>query len=205
MGVYKLSGAGGLLTPRVNYTSMLAGNEAFELSSYQLISTTILEAAAPSVTFSNLGQYSSTYKHLQIRYASRGTNAESSNNLAFRLNGDSGNNYTYHVLEAGYSGSTVISGGATSQAKAIIGVSAGSATTANVFGAGVIDILDPFSTTKNKTLRSLSGNHSNDPVIGGARSALWMSTASVTSIILDHWITSNLVAGSRFSLYGIKG
>jgi hypothetical protein len=34
---------------------------------YELISSEILGTTAASVTFSSLGDYSSTYKHLQIR------------------------------------------------------------------------------------------------------------------------------------------
>ena len=75
---------------------------------------------------------------------------------------------------------------------------------ANAFGAGVYDILDPYSTTKNKTTRLFGGRGfvTGDHKIVLA-SGLWRNTASVTSI--DLVANDNFVTGSRFSLYGIKG
>lgn len=169
---------------------------------YELISTTLISSPASSVTF-NVSSFAANYRHLQIRYTARTDHALSSNNLGIRFNGDMGSNYAYLALEAGYSGSSVVSGGQTLD-KGLLGVSAGSATTANVFAGGVVDILDAFSASKNKTVRSLSGNRSNDSVLS-IRRVLWMSTAPINSITIDNWMASNLVTGSRFSIYGIKG
>jgi hypothetical protein len=77
--------------------------------------------------------------------------------------------------------------------------------TASSFGAGVIDILDPFSTTKNKTLRGLGGITSSEATNIALRSGSWASTSAVTSITCLPFSADNWVAGSRFSLYGIKG
>jgi hypothetical protein len=74
----------------------------------------------------------------------------------------------------------------------------------NNSSATVCDILDPFSTTKNTTIRSLSGH----PVGTSTRIALysgaWNNTASITSITLLAEGT-NYAATTRLSLYGIKG
>lgn len=180
-----------------------AGGVPAALPTYELISTTLLSSSTPSITF-NVSTFASEYKHLQIRYTVRADNPISSNNLGLRFNGDAGTNYAYRGMEAGYAGSTIISGAGTSSSKALVGVSAGNTTSGGVYGAGVIDLVDVFSNSKNKTIRSFSGNHSNDPVIS-FRSGLWMSTAPVTSITLDSWITANLVAGTRVSIYGIRG
>ena len=79
---------------------------------------------------------------------------------------------------------------------------ANSAATASAFGGGVVDILDPYSTTKNKTIRGLGGLAATNIAL---RSGSWASTDSVTSITCLPFSGGNWVAGSRFSLYGIKG
>jgi hypothetical protein len=79
---------------------------------------------------------------------------------------------------------------------------------ASVFGAGVVDILDAFSTTKNKTVRAFSGNYTaannlGDRQIVHLASGVYLSTTAINSLTL--YAANNLVAGSRFSLYGIRG
>jgi hypothetical protein len=182
----------------------LAGSGGGVASDYELIESVILGSSQSSVTFSSLDTYSSTYKHLQIRWTARSDRSGQDNDvLGIRFNGDSGSNYAFHRL--GGDGSSVFSESGTSQTLPAFGytVAAGT-TTSNSFGAGVIDILDPYSTTKNKTVRVLSG------LTGGRSwvflaSGLWMNTASATSITVDQLYGPNFIAGSRFSLYGIKG
>ena len=193
MGVYKLSGAGGLLTPRVNYASMLAGNEAFELSSYQLISSTILESAASSVNFSSLATYASTYKHLQIRSACM---VNASGNLPLiRFNGDTGSNYSSHYL--GATGSGMEYGAQLNGTSMFWGYFPASSSSTQAMGI-VTDILDAYSTTKNKTIRNFWGKEYVQLTSGN-----WRDTSAISSITILS--PNNFIAGSRFSLYGIKG
>jgi hypothetical protein len=181
LGIFSAAGAGGA-----------------PAGAYELIETYILGSAQPSVTFSSLGTYSSTYKHLQLRMTLRqDTNA---NEVRVRLNGDAGSNYRTHFLEG--TGSAVNSSGyAATYAGGYYAAASGDI--ANVFGAAVLDLLDPYSTTKNKTLRNLGGHAGSFDSIF-LTSNLWINTASLTSIEILA-ITSNWVSGSRFSLYGIKG
>jgi hypothetical protein len=170
---------------------------------YDLISTTILGSAAASVTFSSLGDYSSTYKHLQIRTAIRVSSGSGNNqDVQVRLNADSGANYAIHGLYG--NGSSALSYAVTSRTSVEIGTFPTSNFTANVFALAVIDFLDFYSATKNTTIRSFSGFAGGNQV--SLRSGLWNNTASVTSILLsENGTGSNFVIGSRFSLYGIKG
>jgi hypothetical protein len=169
---------------------------------YELISTEILTSFQSSVTFSNLGIYSSTYKHLQIRMVARDDRAIDINNIFFTLNGDTGANYSFHLLAG--TGSAVISDNGVSQSIGAAGTSLGTSGVANAFAPSILDILDPFSTTKNKTTRQFSGANSTASQI-----RLWSSnhrsTASMTSINLFPSGGSSFLAGSRFSLYGIRG
>jgi hypothetical protein len=181
LGILSAAGAGGVV----------AGD-------YELISSTILTGSLSSITFSSLGTYSSTYKHLQVRYLARDSRAVNANAAFFRFNADSGSNYSYHQLLG--DGSSVSSNASTSQTNGLFGVHIGANLTANSFGGVVADILDPYSTSKNTTTRSLSAAQGNSIRL---ISSAWYNTASITSleIISD---SGNFVSGSRFSLYGIR-
>jgi hypothetical protein len=168
---------------------------------YELISTTILGTATASVTFSSLGDYASTYKHLQIRTVARGNNASQNVAMDLRLNGDTSANYALHLLEG--TGSIVYSFAQTSTDVIFLTQIPANSFTANGFGAATTDILDAYSTTKNKTVRTLAG-------YGGSVNSIQMtsghrrSTDSTTSIQVFSR-SGSFIAGSRFSLYGIKG
>jgi hypothetical protein len=172
------------------------------LGDYELIETSILTSNQSSVTFSNLGTYSSTYKHLQIRFAARTASGGADDSARIRLNGDTGSNYALHQLLG--TGSSVISTNAASQTGSNIGIIAGGTAPTNSFGLGVIDILDPYSTTKNTTFRALTGLPDSSNLIS-LRSGLHISTAAISSITLTTASAANFAVGSRFSLYGIRG
>ncbi len=171
-------------------------------AAYELISTTVLGSSQASVTFSSLN--TGVYKHLQIRMTTRSSTTYG-DDVILRFNADSGSNYSHHLLVG--NGSAVNSYNGTTQTFIKGGYTAASDQTASAFGAGVIDILDPFSTTKNKTTRNLTGA----PLSGGSGSQVqlwsgaWYSTSAVTSITLTSYAAANFLTGSRFSLYGLRG
>jgi len=154
------------------------------LGDYELISTTILGSTTTSVTFSNLGDYSSTYKHLQLRMSSRTPSTELTGSyLTLRFNGISTTTYDNHWLfGSGTSAGAFNLVGAT---EIYLQRTTNSNSAANAFGAIVVDILDAYSSTKNKTLRYLGGSGVSTglwPVTVG--SGLWRNTSSVTSILV---------------------
>ena len=180
-----------------------AGAGGVAAGTYELIESQILTGTQASITFSNLGTYSSTYKHLQLRYVGRTSYAGNGESMYFRFNGDTGNNYSHHRLYGTGSGVSAVATSATSYIN--VGFIA-SGTGSSTFASGVVDILDTYSTTKNKTTRSLNGVH----ITTGAHlvsfgSGARYNTASITSIELFTETASNFVSGSRFSLYGIRG
>jgi hypothetical protein len=172
---------------------------------YELISTTVLGSSAASVTFSGLGTSAAAYKHLQIRLTSRVDSATNlQQDLFLQLNGDSANNYSQHQLY-GNNGSAGSSATASTN-KMYLGTSPTSLAPGSDFGAAIADIVDFQNTSKNKTMRSLAGEYSGTGVnaIVMLLSSAWYSTSAITSLtILPS--SSNIVAGSRFSLYGIRG
>jgi len=183
-----------------------AGGAAFS-SDYELISSTILGSSTPSVTFSSLDTYSSTYKHLQFRWTAKSTRASNSSDFFWQMNGDTTQaNYRAHLMYG--NGTTVQSfdiGSASIQYGFIMNSFPGN-TFANVFASGVTDILDAYA-TKNKTVRTLRGANlswfdgSGDI---GLASGVYLSTSALTSFTFKDRL-ANIEAGSRFSLYGLKG
>ena len=160
---------------------------------YELLETVTLSTDTATVSFTGLGAYSD-YKHLQIRSA---MGMVSNTNYDLRFNGDSTTgNYWFHYM-AGSGGS--VGSSAVLNRNAIRGRAINSST----FGASIIDILDFNSTAKIKTTRALDGNAlaSNQSIwfVSGA----WNSTSAITSITLSG-PTANILANSRFSLYGVK-
>jgi hypothetical protein len=170
---------------------------------YELIASEILTTTESSVVFSNLGDYSSTYKHLQIRYAARTSFASNGESIFMRINGDTGTNYSHHRLFG--NGASVTSVNSFNTSVINVGFVASGAGS-SIFGSGVVDFLDSYSTTKNKTTRSLNGIHiTNSDAVVSLGSGARYNTASITSLEFLSETSSNFVAGSRFSLYGIKG
>jgi hypothetical protein len=169
-------------------------------SDYELITTTVLTTDTASVTFSSLGTYSSTYKHLQIRVVARSSRSgETDSRITLQFN-TATSGYFAHELQG--DGSSVSSSGETSQSAIRIGFMTANDSDANAFGAAIIDVLDPYSTSKNTTFRSLTGATDLNRIRlnSGSRA----TTDSVTEIkLLDAF--ANFKTGSRFSLYGIKG
>ncbi len=182
-------------SPQIN--SMLAG---YQTNQFHHLETIRLGGNAASVEFTNLARYSD-YQHLQIRWTGRTNRAVANDRLYMTFNGDTGNNvYTHQLFGNGSSVSSGAGWGTTDSKVLMESALVGSSGTASAFGAGVMDILDPFETTKNKTIRALFGNQTTPRV--ELTSAVYLSTSSLTSLSFS--AIGSLVSGSRFSLYGIK-
>jgi hypothetical protein len=207
MGVYKLSTAGGLATPRTNYSSFLAGNPAVRFGAYESIATvTVGSGGSSSISFTSIP---STYKHLQVRFLAQDTRAGYYvGDMNMRFNSSS-TGYAFHLLTG--NGSAILIDKGTSYAEIYIGSGSIGTTTGGTFGAGVIDILDYTSTSKYKTTRTLVGNDHNGTggtgSLGGRitlTSGLWQNTNAINEITI-YGGTGNLAQYSSFALYGIKG
>lgn len=171
-------------------------------SDYELIETHIVSGTSTtSVTFGSLGTYSADYKSLQIRYLAKHSGQERS--MDIRFNNNTGANYARHALGTDGSGAG-FSFGSTSQTSMRLQDAVSTSTTANAFGAGVVDITDPFSTTRNKTLRAFYGITDSNTLLH-LTSGLFINTGSLTTIQFFIPSSGNWVAGSRFSLYGLRG
>jgi len=179
----------------------VAGAGGAAAGSYELIETTVLTDTQATVTFTNSSAWT-PYKHIQIRIAARTNRSAELDIVQIQMNGDTGSNYAWHQLYG--NGGSVQPGAGATQTNIRGGYITGASATTNSFGAGTIDILDINSTNKTKTIRSLIGHHSSGSYIVGLHSGLWNSTTAASSISL-FGISSSFIAGSRFSIYGIKG
>jgi hypothetical protein len=183
------------LTNNIFYRSMLAGNDAFfpEFESDEFLEEVVLTSSASSVTFSSLGTYATAgYKHLQIRAVFKTTRASSTSSFNVFLNSDTTfANYKGHGLYG--NGSAVVS-------------DAGLAIPypSQQVGAMVLDLLDFSSSTKNSTMRMLTGQGGGELNRIDLRSVLYNNTAAVTAIALSD-SNYEFASGSRLSLYGSKG
>ena len=197
-------GAGGSGIVIVRYPKAAVDNTT-DATSYELIGTILLTSAQSSVTFAGIP--ASLYKHLQLRASYRGAANLSGDNPQIQFNSDSTyTNYYTHWLYG--NGSSVAS--STNQSTNYHGVAiaqnmpdAGS--TANIYGSIVVDVLDAFNTSKNKTTRSLFGGTGYNMV--GLGSGAWFSTAAVSSITVVAYpgtLANSIASGSRFSLYGVR-
>lgn len=166
--------------------------------SFDLLETTILTTSTASIKFTGLGDYSG-YKHLQIRATTRTTRAATNDVVLLTFNGDTGANYAYHELRG--NGSSVTSGAGASQNNLRLSISQTSDNAANTFSPVVADILDFNSSTKNTTVRSLSGMTETNNFID-FRSGLYNDTSAITSFTLDNFGTGFEI-GTRVSIYGM--
>jgi hypothetical protein len=173
--------------------------------SFDLLESQVLTSNTASITFSNLNSsYGSSYQHLQLRVALRSNNAQIWEEVKLNFNGTT-SGYWSHILAGTGSGSPFSTDTGSASYIKPWAFAVGANATANTFGAAVIDILDPFETTKNKTVRTLGGRvPSNGETRIALSSGLWSNTAAVTSIVIAPEAGSQWVTGSRFSLYGIK-
>jgi hypothetical protein len=207
--IYKLS-ANSLALGRTNYRDFLMGNAVFNPWSPQgamdaLATVTVPSGGTSSITFSAIPQ--TGYSHLQIRAIARNNNSGGTSGYdqaILTFNGDTGNNYSDHYLEANGSGSPYAGSGTSQTGIWTIAASRASFTT-NVFGAGIVDILDYTSVNKNKTVRTLTGIDNNGSGFLTLFSGSWLNSSSpVNSITLVPQGSLNFVQNSQFSLYGIK-
>ena len=159
-----------------------------------------LDNVAGDVTIANIPQ---TFTHLQLRVFVR--SSFTSNNAAYAgiyFNGaPTANNYPNHVL-IGDGAFIASSANLTNNQFTPDAFAAPTATsTANVFASCIWDILDYTNTSKNKTIRVISGFDANGFGRVSLGSGFWTSTAAITQINVT--TVNNFVTGSRIDLYGI--
>lgn len=176
---------------------ILGSSGAVVGGSYESIATTVVgSGGASDITFTSIP---STYKHLQIRLTSI---LSDQNNIYMQVGAgsiDTGSNYAWHELYG--DGSSAAAGAGSSQS--FIKASYQASTSANIVSVAVIDVLDYASTSKNKTVRSLTGSDANGSGFIFLRSGLWQSTSAIDRIKL-YGQSGSFNQYTHAALYGIK-
>ncbi len=178
------------------YRSMLAGNPKMSYGAYDLISTTLISSDTGAIIFSDIPQ---TYKHLQLRVVSKSRDSAVSASMRIRFNDIATGSYRMHTLKG--DGLTVSSSNV-ALAQQFAFRTAGD--NADGFGVSIMDIANYADSVNYKTVRTMTTvPDSTDGREISLNSGLFLITAPVTSILFD--ALNDFIAGSRFSLYGIKG
>ena len=167
------------------------------------ISGITLTATTASISFNNIPQ---TYTHLQLRWVCRtnGSALSSWSGITFGLGYNSADTgYSDHYIQ---SAGTTPGSGTETLANRINGFGTVNSSVSNLFGSGIIDILDYTNTNKTKVIRMTDG-WDNNGATGTAtlRSGLWNSTSAITNITMGaENFAASYAVNSTFTLYGIK-
>ena len=183
----------------INPFAFAAADGDFE----SIATVTVGSGGASSIEFTSIP---GTYQHLQVRFMARSSRSGSATDglyLEYNSDTSSANYVRFHTL-----GGNGASASASAQASGVAAHNLGpnltaSSATANIFAAGVADILDYAVTTKNTTVRWFGGQDQNGSGNCELYSGLWLSTAAVTKLKFTVGI-GNFVQHSTFALYGIK-
>lgn len=154
-------------------------------------------------TFANIP---TTFSHLQLRLTGRSVSSQSTPyDAVITVNGANPTTFVTHRLSG--DGASVTASSVTSDNVFRAPLCIPNAFhTANVFGSVIFEILDYANTSKNKTMRVLSGydnNGGSSPAAGWVNlsSGAWFDTTSINNMQL--FTFGNWAAGSRADLYGI--
>lgn len=157
---------------------------------YDLIASSVLSSSASSVTFSSI---SGSYRDL-VLVINASTTALSY--LSYRLNGDTGNNYS--VVYGEGTGSVAQSSSFTDTFGYLIPGDAGRSNT-GLRSLTIANFQDYSATDKHKVQLVRANNSTTGTSMSASR---WASTAAITSIVVAT-TAGSFESGSSFYLYGI--
>ena len=143
------------------YDDFLVGNLPNTGNYVSIATATVTSGGASTITFSSIPQ---TFTHLQLRGIGRVTGAVVDENIAMRFNSDSNSTYSSHNLAGDNTAVRVNADPYNSSVHCIRAT--GASSSADMFGSGIVDILDYSNTNKYKTIRTLSGHTQNSSNTG---------------------------------------
>jgi hypothetical protein len=169
-----------------------------------IASATVGSGGISTVEFTSIPQ---TYSHLQVRFIGKGPRANTVTDYVFTINNDTSSSYRRHALYG--DGASAASNTATTSNGFFFGRITGSTAT-NIFGAGIIDILDYTNINKFKTVRALSGADVNGSGEVYLNSGYWPSTSAITRLNFYSYDPTppsgqqSLSQYTSIQLYGVK-
>ena len=190
MGVYELSGAGSTKTPRTVYSSMNANNQYGAM-------VPIAYSTSGSANFGNIPQ---TYQDLYMVGQLRGISANTIEYFFTTLNAAS-SGYSYTSL-TGDGASATSARNNVGTGAFYIGTGPSANSTASVFAAYEIWVLNYANTTTNKTILYRFAGDQNGSGQTALGVGLYSSTAAITAI--NTFGANGTATGSTHTLYGIR-
>lgn len=161
---------------------------------YNLIQEiTVSGSVTTSVTFSSIPQ---TYDDLVLVCKNKEALDEV---LQLRFNSDSGTNYL--DVTNGVTATTTYQATSSSQTR----INVVTNTNRNQDGWAHIDILNYSNTTWHKVISIWAFGYNTTNLQGNYQFSKWASASAISSINLSTASGTNIVAGSVYHLYGIKG
>lgn len=164
---------------------------------YEPIATTTLTTATATVSFTSIP---STYTHLVFIGTLANNNADAATTGAFRINSDSGGNYSSCVIYT--EGNTPTSFRTTSATVGEMWTITGNTDT-NRKGVVTIHFNNYSDTSKYKSWVAQVTTPSSTAGYATAWGGLWKSTSAISRIDFGY-MGIDWLAGSQFTLYGIK-
>lgn len=190
------------LKTKTKKSSLLVGNEFFNVNDYDSIATVNGTGSSTIVTFTNIPQ---TYAHLQVRANIRTAVASTEDTIyVYNYNNNTGStNSAFHFLAG--DGTSYYASSGTGSYSTPIGYAPGASATANAYGSVIFDIFDYTSTNKNKTTRAFFGYDTSGYGWSGYSSGMPVALGTGAVTTLAFAFNGNITALSSFALYGIRG
>jgi len=168
-------------------------------STYEKIATTTASGSTSDIEFTSI---SSAYTDLIIVVNGRGATAANTVLLQTYINNDFGSNYSFTRLLG--DGINPQSSRGSSQTGGHLGFLPAANSTSGIFGTLIAQYQNYSNSTTNKTVLVRSNSASNVTSYTDASVVLYRSTSAITRIGVATFGVGNYVAGSTFTLYGIK-
>jgi hypothetical protein len=196
MGVTSLSRDG--IAVGEKYASALAGNSIYDVSAMEPIASAV--GSSTGVNFISIPQvYQDLFIVASVRTLAATTISEQ---FDWRLNNDSGSNYSYTTLEG--NGSSASSYRANNQTVGMRNYVPGNNATAGIMGSMVLHVLNYANTSTNKVIISRAASDVNGSGYTQLSVGLWRNTAAINRIDLFTEAGTNLNGATTFTLYGIR-
>ena len=164
-------------------------------STYTPIATTTLAVDTATISFTSIA---STYTDLVVVLSGRSTRATTDDTMLFRLNSDSGSNYSRTRLVG--TGSAAASARDTNQTAMNFDVISAASNPSGEFSPNIFQIMNYANSSTYKTVLCRTNTASTYVT---AQVGLWRSTAAITRIDLTLNTGPNFATGTTATLYGI--
>lgn len=175
-----------------------------------LATVTVGSTAVSSISFTGIPP---EYKHLQVRSFGRTSRTDYVlEDANITINNDTGANYSWHRFYSNPTvGNTAMVSNSSANANYMNSATLfGTAALSNIFGVSITDILDYSSTTKYKTVRSLTGMDTNGQNLFSVEgftelsSGSWRSIQPITSLTWTPTTGTQFLQYTTFALYGVR-